>query len=357
MKNLYYLLTLIIIIACNKVEPTITSPEPNLSKIIIENRQFKKADGTVFFPWGFNYTNPEGVGLIEDNWLNEEVWQVIKSDFTEMKALGANVVRIHLQYHQFMIDATTPNTSTLNRLKELVELAEQEKLYLDITGLAAYIKNAQPTYYTSMTDEERWATQKIFWESIAEQVGDSPAVFAYNLMNEPVVSVGCNTVADCEWTPGNGFGGFHFVQNITTTAGLEYTTTFKSWIAQMSQAIRSKDRESLITVGVLSLGPYSQFATDLDYLSPHIYPKSGEIQNAIDQILANQSNVPVVIEETSNLHCNIKELEEFITGIDGKYNGLLGHYFGTPIDELDESKINQAIQKNFLQFFIKNNPN
>ncbi len=95
----------------------------------------------------------------------------------------------------------------------------------------------------------------------------------------------------------------------------------------------------------------------MDYLSPHIYPKSGEIQNSINSITNNQSNVPLVIEETSNLNCNIAELEEFIKDIDGKYDSLLGHYQGKTIEELDSGNIKEAIQKNFLQFFKVNNPN
>lgn len=343
--------------ACTKDVNTDVPPVSKLPKISIDNNEFKNEDGTVFFPWGFNYTNPEGVGLIEDDWFNQDVWETIQSDFSEMKALGANVVRIHLQYHQFMNDADTPNESALNRLKDLVEMAEKEGLYLDITGLSAYRKSDQPSFYNEMTDEERWKTQKVFWESIAEKVGDNSAVFAYNLMNEPVVSVGCDTDPACEWTPGDGLGGFNFVQNITRTAGNEYASTFKSWISEMSQAIRTQDAETYITVGVLDLGTYSQFAIDLDYLSPHIYPKSGEIQIAADRVIANQSNVPLVIEETYNYNCNVSELEEFIVAIDGNYNGLMGHYFGTPLDELDDTNINHAIQKNFLNFFIANNPN
>lgn len=358
MKHLFFLLASLLIISCNKSEEPIPStPAANLTKISIENRQFINANGDVFFPWGFNYTNADDVGLIEDDWYNEVMWQTIQSDFIEMKALGANVVRIHLQYHQFMSDASTPNIMAFQRLKELVEFAEMEGLYLDITGLSSYRKSDQPNFYNLMRDDERWNTQKLFWETTAETIGDNPAVFAFNLMNEPVVSVGCNSSIDCEWLPGDGQGGLHFVQNITRTPGNNYITTLKSWMSELSQAIRSKDNETLITVGLLGLGSFGQFGEDLDYVSLHEYPQSGQLQESINKVIANQSGVPLIIEETYNLNCNIGELEEFIDGVDGGYQGLMGHYFGTPLEDLSDLSIRQAIQKNFLEFFIANNPN
>jgi len=56
------------------------------------------------------------MGLIDDNWLDEDVYQTIKTDFIEMKELGANVIRIQLQYHRFMINASTPNLTALTLL-------------------------------------------------------------------------------------------------------------------------------------------------------------------------------------------------------------------------------------------------
>src|SRR5687767_4830525 len=51
-----------------------------------------------FHPWGMNYGNHGR--LMEDFW--ESDWQTFADDFAEQKALGANVVRVHLQYGKFM---------------------------------------------------------------------------------------------------------------------------------------------------------------------------------------------------------------------------------------------------------------
>src|SRR5689334_6678812 len=51
--------------------------------------------GQPFVPWGVNYDHDATGRLLEDYWDDE--WPAVEGDFAEMKALGANVVRIHLQ--------------------------------------------------------------------------------------------------------------------------------------------------------------------------------------------------------------------------------------------------------------------
>ena len=71
--------------------------------------------GTKFIPWGFNYDHQEGTGrVIEDYWDNE--WATIEEDFREMKELGANVIRIHLQFGKFMEAVDRPNETALAQL-------------------------------------------------------------------------------------------------------------------------------------------------------------------------------------------------------------------------------------------------
>ncbi len=53
-----------------------------------------------FTPWGFNYDHDEQGRLIEDYW--EKEWPKIEADFREMRELGANVVRVHLQLGKFL---------------------------------------------------------------------------------------------------------------------------------------------------------------------------------------------------------------------------------------------------------------
>ncbi len=61
--------------------------------------------------WGFNYDHDVDGRLIEDYWI--DVWPAVVEDFEEMKELGANVVRIHLQLGKFMKSAGTTDKTAL----------------------------------------------------------------------------------------------------------------------------------------------------------------------------------------------------------------------------------------------------
>ena len=60
--------------------------------------------GTPFRPMGFNYDHDADGRLLEDYWHSE--WDRVENDFRDMQSLGANVVRIHLQFGKFMKSAT-----------------------------------------------------------------------------------------------------------------------------------------------------------------------------------------------------------------------------------------------------------
>src|SRR5207245_2527202 len=135
-----------------------------------------------------NYDHDEKGDLIEDYW--EKDWDRLAEDFREMKELGANVVRVHLQFGKFMDAAGRANDNALARLDKLVKLAEKTQLYLDLTGLGCYHKKDVPAWYDALSEADRWAAQANFWKAVAGRCKDSPAIFCYDLMNEPVVPGG-----------------------------------------------------------------------------------------------------------------------------------------------------------------------
>src|SRR6056297_2397100 len=98
-----------------------------------------------FIPWGFNYDHEEDGRLLEDYWNKQ--WPTVESAFREMKQLGANVVRIHLQFGAFMESPTQPRQTSLRQLGRLIRLAEQTELYLNLTGLGCYHKQDVPDWY------------------------------------------------------------------------------------------------------------------------------------------------------------------------------------------------------------------
>jgi hypothetical protein len=357
LPQLFCLLLLASLAGCATSPPwQQVTPDSPLPKILAfdKDKTFIDAQGKRFFPWGFNYTEAAGVGLIDDNLYSDESWRIIDQDFAEMKSYGANIVRVHLQYHRFMIDPGTPDYRAFAALERLLDIAERHRLYLMITGLGAYRKADSPPWYDELSTGERWETQALFWQTLAAHVGHSNAVFAYDLMNEPVVSVCPEGHDACEWLVGNNFAGFHFVQNVSIDPGRTYAGTLTEWKNTLNEAIRREDDVTMTTVGHLSLADLNAFEDNLDFLSFHIYPREGEIGSAVWTINWNVTERPLVISEFFNLYCSIDDLEHFVKKIEGKYQGLIGHYDGRTLEDLGRpTELPDMLRLEFLQFFIQ----
>lgn len=302
--------------------------------------------GRPFVPWGFNYDHDDQGRLIEDYWEIE--WPTVEAHFGQMKKLGANVVRVHLQLGKFMDSPEKPNAKALDRLTKLVALAKRLGLYLDLTGLGCYHKKDVPGWYDKLSEKDRWAVQARFWQAVAGRCAANPAVFCYDLMNEPVVPGG--KVKD--WL-GPPFAGKHFVQFITLDqADRPRPDIARQWVHDLAIAVREKDTRHLITMGLLDWsldrkGLTSGFvpekmADHLDFVSVHLYPEKGKVKEALETLAGFAVGKPLLIEETFPLKCSPEELGQFIDGSKKHAAGVIGFYWGKPPEELRQSK---AIQK------------
>lgn len=341
--------------------------DPNsLSRITISkgNQRFL-ANGSQnpFTPWGVNYDHDEKGRLIEDYWHDE--WPKVVEDFKEIKALGANVVRVHLQFGKFMETAEKPNEKNLDQLSKLVELAEKTGLYLNITGLGCYHKKDVPAWYDALEEKPRWAAQAAFWRAVAGRCKHSPAIFCYDLMNEPVVPGGKRKPAD--WL-GPAFGDKHFVQMITLDqAGRPRFEIAREWLAFLTMELRKVDAGHLVTVGMVDWsldrkGLTSGFipekvADPLDFISVHIYPERNKIDEALETLKGFQIGKPVVIEETFALKCDTRDWRDFVNRSANHAAGWIGFYWGKTPDELKKANtIADAILLNWLDEFKKGPP-
>jgi hypothetical protein len=300
--------------------------------------------GRPFVPRGFNYDHDAKSRLIEEIWEDDPA--VVESDFREMKALGANVVRVHLQLHRILRSATETSAEGLAFVDGLLGVAERTGLLLDVTGLCGYRKRDWPEWYESLAEKERWAAQARFWEAVAGRGARSPAVFAYNLMNEPVSPA----AAGKDWR-GGPLGEFHFVENITRDpAGRPRLDVTRQWIRTLRAAIRKHDPERLVTAGLfplfygnvrsLTLGEdVREIAAELDYLSVHLYPEDKKgIAGALDVLRAMAAVKPTVIEETFPLGCSQESFRRFLEESRGVAAGWIGFYWGRTREELRASR-------------------
>jgi len=316
--------------------------------------------GRAFVPWGFNYDHDEEGRLLEDYW--EAEWAKVEEDFGEMRQLGANVVRVHLQLGRFMKGPAEPDPAALGRLVRLVALAERVGLYLDLTGLGCYHRKDVPKWYDELSETKRWEVQAGFWEAIAGRCAASPAVFCYDLMNEPVVPGGSRKPGD--WL-GPPFAGKHFVQFVTLDqAGRPRPAIARQWTHTLVEAIRRHDRRRLVTVGLV---PWSldrpgltsgfdprQIAGELDFVSVHEYPEASKLQESIDTVRGFSVGKPVLVEEMFPLKCSAAEFERFLEGSRGIAAGWIGFYWGKTPDECRRSAtIADALMLQWLEIFQK----
>jgi hypothetical protein len=142
--------------------------------------------GKAFIPWGFNYDHDDRKRLLENYWLDE--WPTIEKDFEEMKSLGANVVRIHLQLGKFMSSPDRPNWQALNQLARVLALAERTGLHLDITGLGCYIKQDIPELMNSInswTVRAAWSTAISVFTGVRPRPGTPAEKMIYRLGSWP----------------------------------------------------------------------------------------------------------------------------------------------------------------------------
>ena len=316
--------------------------------------------GRAFAPWGFNYDHDEAGRLLEDYWDAE--WEKVERDFARMKQLGANVVRVHLQLGRFLDGPDKPNEKSLDRLTHLLRLAETTGVYLNLTGLGCYHKADAPGWYDKLTEQGRWDAQARFWAAVAGRGKGSPAVFCYDLMNEPVVPGGKRK--DGDWL-GPAFTGKHFVQVISLDqADRPRPDIARAWVKHLAAAVRKADDRHLVTVGLVDWsldrkGFTSGFVPakvpgELDFVSVHLYPESRKLDEAVETLKGFAVGKPVVVEETYPLKCSPKELDQFIDRAGPHAAGWVSFYWGTPPEELRKSKaIKDAILLDWLERFEK----
>lgn len=344
-----------------------TPPEPNMPRVRLSK------DGTHFIlagteqkfvPWGFNYLG-SFEKLAEDDWDTPEGWQRIDTDFGEMRKLGANVVRWHLQFETFVKAPDQVDAAQLVRLKALLEVAQKHHLYLDLTGLNCFRLKRIPAWFDALPENERWLVQAKFWEAVAKTCTGDSVVFCYDLMNEPVINEPRKD--EHPWVGGE-LGGFHFVQRISNKlGGRDSKDIAAAWVKSQVEAIRRHDPATLTTVGVIpwafvwaTAKPifYSpQAARHLDFVSIHVYPAPNQLEKELAALAVYDIGKPLVIEETFPLACSIADLDKFIDAASDRVDGWVSHYFGhTVAEHRAGAEPSGPLVAEFLEYWMKKGP-
>lgn len=304
--------------------------ETEVVKIAPDKKDFiLSPSGDRFVPWGHNYASVDILQRLADD------PERVAREFAEMKAAGTNVARIHPEMPRIMSGADKADPKSLDQLKQLLKIAEKSGIYLKITGLACYKIKDRIDWYDALQEQERWAAQAFFWETVARTCAESPAVFAYDLVNEPAAA---GKPAD-GWYTGR-MGDVEFCQRLTLDAGQRTgDVIFTEWTKRIVAAIRKHDRTHLITMGMLPFpGAYKAAAEQLDFVSPHLYPKKGRVDDEIQLLQKFDWGKPIVIGETFPLSCGVDDEREFLLKSREFAHGWLGHWPDESPAELAELK-------------------
>jgi hypothetical protein len=342
-----------------------TARTQGLIQVSKDKTGFVSADsGKQFSPWGFNYDHDRNGRLLETYWINE--WPTVVADFKEMKAMGANTVRVHPQVSRFMYSGSELNPQSMRQLTRLLELSQQLELYLDITGLGCYDKKDVPPWYNALDEDARWAVQARFWQGIAAIGKTNSAIFCYDLMNEPILS---EDKTGRDWTPG-AFGNRYYVQRLTLDfKGRSGQQVAKQWVSKMVAAVRKEDARHLVTIGAIPWALtfpgarpdfYSpEVGKDLDFVSVHFYPTAGRVKEAIQALKVYQVGKPLVVEEIFPLSCSVKELSEFIRQSRPITAGWISFYWGKTIEEYRNEKrgVSEDVTLQWLEYWSRSRVN
>lgn len=275
-----------------------------------DNRGFKDSTGHPFIPLGVTYYRP-GTGWAPQVWKRFDP-EGTQADFASLRALGGNCVRVFLTYGSFFPTPDRVNPEALAKLERFVDLAEENGLYVHPTGpdhwegLPDYAKGDR------LSDPRVLAALKVFWTTIATRFRDRPAVFAYDLLNEPEIpwDTPSQRAAWNRWLSAK-YPSHAALTNAWKRADvpepgaipappredaeldprlLDYQHFRESlavnWTRLQVEAIRAADPRALVTAGFIQwslpialahIGHYSAFrpsqhAPFLDFLTFHFYP-------------------------------------------------------------------------------------
>ena len=296
--------------------------------------------------WGFSNHNP--VLAYFDNPSNAN-FATLRAEIRVARQMGANTMRVFLELGQLMASPTQPREQTLAALQRLLQLAQGEGIYLDITGNIVWRPSRSPAWYERMPWRSRWQVQARFWRAVANAASNSPAVLCYELISEPIISQ----------TPDYYYGklgDWYFVQSIATAPPGQQPVLARQWTQLMASAVRSFD-DRPVTIGLLPLngGPFgpANIGGYLDMLSLHAYPTSSNLADSVALIQAFASyRKPVLLGETFMLFCDSTIHRAFLTGAAPYLAGIFEFFNGKDPRTLQPHTSLDAMYKGSLQDFI-----
>ncbi|MBP7053984.1 MAG: beta-galactosidase [Phycisphaerae bacterium] len=302
-----------------------------------------------FVPFGTNYYDPH-TGWAPKIWRQFDPNRVTRH-FEIMSDLGVNCARIFLTAATFQPDVNTVDEEALRKLDAMIAIARKSRIRLILTGPDHW--EGSPPYWKPdrFAGEPALRALDAFWRALGQRYRGEPAIFAWDLLNEPHLPwfveswrPGWNTWLKARYKDREGLKsawadalgdeeswGDIAVPHDKAAQGDPRLLDWQlfrehladEWVRRQVEAIRQADPTHLVTVGYIqwsyplvrtgnpslyaAFNPRRQ-AKWLDFVCMHFYPLLGrpfESQDAWDRNLAYLQSVlaychdgkPVVLGE------------------------------------------------------------
>jgi endo-1,4-beta-mannosidase len=158
--------------------------EMELIKVAPDGRGFVELDsGHPYIPFGTNYYDPH-TGWAPKLWRQFDA-EKVRQHFRVMSGMGVNCARVFLTAGSFQPTAEKIEEQALAKLDMLVEIARENGVRLILTGPDHW--EGQPDYWKPdrFAGQEALQALERFWAVVAHRYRGEPAIFAWDLLNEP----------------------------------------------------------------------------------------------------------------------------------------------------------------------------
>jgi endo-1,4-beta-mannosidase len=159
-------------------------PKMELIAVTPNGRGFVEcSSGRLYIPFGTNYYDPH-TGWAPKLWRQFNPKKV-REHFRVMSEIGVNCARIFLTAGSFQPTSETIEEQALTKLDKLVEIARDRGIRLILTGPDHW--EGQPAYWKPdrFAGEAALRALERFWDVVGRRYRDDPAIFAWDLLNEP----------------------------------------------------------------------------------------------------------------------------------------------------------------------------
>jgi endo-1,4-beta-mannosidase len=320
MKNQRLILVAIFVTAIGLNITSIAADRSKMELIVVsaDSQGFEERDsGRSYIPFGTNYYDPH-TGWAPKIWRQFDAKKVEKH-FVVMSKLGVNCARVFLTADSFQPKASTIDEEHLKKLDTLIKIARERRIRLILTGPDHW--EGSPSYWRPdrYAGEEALRALEHFWEVLGQRYKGEPAIFAWDLLNEPHLPwfvkgwdvrwnkwlkkqyLDWDILKDAwgkELTESDKWGGVKAPENREDAGNprLRDWHLFREhladkWVRRQVVALRRADPTHLITVGYIqwsyplvrpgSPGRYAAFNPHrqwqwLDFITIHFYPTMGE---------------------------------------------------------------------------------